>query len=113
MLTVTVSRIGTNTAVIALSGEMDITSVAIFRERLQELAGAEITTTALDLRNLEFLDSTGLRAIVEADQDLRLADRRLVIVRGRERVDRVFSVTGLSDRLEIVDDFGQLELEQR
>jgi anti-anti-sigma factor len=58
----------------------------------------------IDLRGLEFMDSTGLRTLVSADQRARNAGRRLAIVRGPEAVDRIFNVTRLDERLELVDD---------
>jgi anti-anti-sigma factor len=58
----------------------------------------------LDLRKVEFIDSTGLRAVISADERARSGGRRLVIIRGTTAVERVFSVTQLDQRLEIVDD---------
>ena len=50
------------------------------------------------------MDSSGLRSLVAADSRAREQGRRLVLVRGRDRVQRVFSITRLDERLEIVDD---------
>ncbi len=58
----------------------------------------------LDLSKLTFLDSTGLRCLVTADRRAREAGRRVVIVRGPDAVQRVFEITRLDERLEIVDD---------
>jgi anti-sigma B factor antagonist len=58
----------------------------------------------VDLSKLTFLDSTGLRCIVTADERAREQGRRIVIVRGPDAVQRVFTITRLEDRLEIVDD---------
>ena len=58
----------------------------------------------LDLSKLVFLDSTGLRCLVTADERARAAGRRVVIVRGPDPVQRVFSITRLEERLDMVDD---------
>jgi anti-anti-sigma factor len=58
----------------------------------------------LDLSQLSFLDSTGLRAVVTADERARSNGRRLVVVRGPDPVQRVFAITRLEERLEMVDD---------
>ena len=58
----------------------------------------------VDLSKLTFLDSTGLRCIVTADERAREQGRRIVIVRGPDAVQRVFTITRLDDRLEMVDD---------
>ena len=62
----------------------------------------------LDLSKLTFLDSTGLRCLVTADERARDEGRRVVIVRGPEPVQRVFSITRLEERLEMVDDASAL-----
>ena len=61
----------------------------------------------LDLRNLAFMDSTGLRLLIAADTRARQQGRRLTIVKGPEPVQRVFRITRLEERLEIVDDVPQ------
>ena len=66
-------------------------------------------TVVLNLSKLTFLDSTGLRRIVTADERAHDAGRRVVIVRGPDPVQRVFSITRLDERLEIVDDAAALE----
>ena len=66
-------------------------------------------TVVLDLSKLTFLDSTGLRCIVTADERARDAGRRVVIVRGPDPVQRVFSITRLDERLEIVEDASALD----
>jgi anti-sigma B factor antagonist len=62
----------------------------------------------VDLSKLTFLDSTGLRCLVTADERARDEGRRVVIVRGPEAVQRVFSITRLEERLEMVDDASAL-----
>jgi anti-sigma B factor antagonist len=89
---------------VALVGELDIASAPQFEEGLAKLEGDTPGVLVLDLRGLEFIDSTGLRAVITADERARSTGRRFVIVRGTAAVERVFSVTQLDQRLEIVDD---------
>ena len=89
---------------LSLAGELDLSTAADLEE---ELRGAERDGTGLvvlDLRELEFMDSSGLRVIVVADSRARELGRRLAIVQGPEPVARVFQVTGLDSRLEIVEE---------
>jgi anti-sigma B factor antagonist len=48
-----------------LTGELDMGSVPVLEQRLEQL-GAENRLVALDLSELEFVDSTGIHALVEA-----------------------------------------------
>ena len=89
---------------VGLVGELDLSTVAKVQEELRRVEEAAPTTVVIDLSKLTFLDSTGLRCIVTADERARDAGRRMVIVRGPDPVQRVFSITRLDERLEIVDD---------
>jgi anti-sigma B factor antagonist len=89
---------------VALVGELDLSTVAKVQEELRRVEAAAPATLVVDLSKLTFLDSTGLRCIVTADERARNEGRRIVIVRGPDAVQRVFAITRLEDRLEMVDD---------
>ena len=90
-------------AVIAPTGELDLSGAALLEDELDRLAGEpELTTIVLDLRELEFMDSSGLRLVVLADMRARETGRRFVLVKGAETVHRVFEITRMSERLAFV-----------
>lgn len=89
---------------LALTGELDIAGVARVEQELERIEQESPATIVLDLRALTFMDSTGLRVIVAADSRAREQERRLVIVRGSDTVQRIIRMTRLDERLEIVDD---------
>ena len=91
-------------SVLALNGELDISTAREFERRLGDLEGAGAPVIVLDLRDLQFMDSTGLRILVAADARARAAGRRLVLVRGTQNVQRLFEITRLADRLDFVDE---------
>jgi anti-sigma B factor antagonist len=91
---------------IVLMGELDLSTVAKVQEELRRVEAGSPPTMVVDLSKLTFLDSTGLRCIVTADERARGEGRRMVIVRGPDPVQRVFSITRLEERLEMVDDAG-------
>jgi anti-sigma B factor antagonist len=94
---------------IALMGELDLSTVAKVQEELRKVEADSPPTVVVDLSRLTFLDSTGLRCIVTADERARGAGRRVVIVRGPDAVQRVFAITRLEERLEMVDDAGAVD----
>ena len=57
----------------------------------------------LDLRGVRFLDSTGLRLVLELDAAAKEASHELLIIRGSAVVQRIFEVTQVSERLQFVD----------
>jgi anti-anti-sigma factor len=89
---------------VALAGELDISSAPQLEEALGRIEADSPALLLLDLRGLAFMDSTGLRTVVSADQRAREQGRRLAVVRGPDAVDRIFTVTRLDERLELVDD---------
>jgi len=89
---------------VALAGELDIVNAPELESQLAAIEADAADTLVLDLRGVEFIDSTGLRALIAANERARAAGRRLVIVRGAKAVDRLLSLTQLDQRLEIVDD---------
>jgi anti-anti-sigma factor len=88
---------------LALSGELDLSSAGQVEDVLQDLESQNPPLLVLDLRELTFMDSTGLRVMVSADARARDAARRLAIVQGPEAVHRVFRITGLDDHLTLVE----------
>lgn len=93
---------------VALVGELDLSTVAKVQEELRRIEVSSPATLVVDLSKLTFLDSTGLRCIVTADERARAEGRRIVIVRGPDAVQRVFAITRLDDRLEMVDDVSSI-----
>jgi anti-sigma B factor antagonist len=103
VLTVTLDKID-GAIVVAASGELDLGTAPVIRERLAEAETLHPPLLVLDLSGLDFMDSTGLRIILAADANARRDDRRFVVVRGPDPVHRVFLIARLDDRLELVDD---------
>jgi anti-sigma B factor antagonist len=90
-------------AVITATGELDLSGAAVLETELERLdADPELATVVLDLRGLEFMDSSGLRLVVQADMHARDAGRRFALVKGPETVHRVFEITRMSERLDFV-----------
>ncbi len=92
-------------AVIAPRGELDLSGAAVLQAEIDRLAeDHDLGGMVLDLRGLEFMDSSGLRLVVLADMQAREAGRRFALVRGDETVHRVFEITRMSERLDFVSD---------
>jgi anti-sigma B factor antagonist len=89
---------------LVVSGELDLASAEVLEANLKELESSEPDVLVLDLRELEFMDSTGLRAVIAADARARERGGRLVVVRAPEEVDRVFRLTLMDQHLELVDE---------
>jgi anti-sigma B factor antagonist len=90
-------------SVFTLGGELDLVSSPILEQELARTLDSEVELVVLDLRPLEFMDSTGLHVVLAAQQRLRESGRRLALVKGGVQVHRVLELTGLGDVLTIVE----------
>jgi anti-anti-sigma factor len=89
---------------IELKGELDLATAPKLDDELRRIEAEGPALLVIDLSPLSFMDSSGLRALLGADSRAREDGRRLVLVRGDDRVQRVLKITRLDERLEIVDD---------
>jgi anti-sigma B factor antagonist len=93
---------GVGTAWVNVAGELDIDTVPRL-ERILRATALRAQLVVLDLREVTFADSCGVRVMVYAGLRARRAARRLVLLRGPSQIQRLLALTGASDLLEIVD----------
>ncbi|HEX7289607.1 MAG TPA: STAS domain-containing protein [Conexibacter sp.] len=84
--------------VVALRGELDFGTVGRVQSRLAELCD-EGAPTLLDLDELTFMDSTGIRLVLTACEDAQRTSWSFRVTRGSERVQRVLEAAQVIDRL--------------
>jgi anti-sigma B factor antagonist len=92
------------TVIIAVSGELDLASGPELEAELNQVSGPETQMLVVDLRGLEFMDSTGLSILVRAHQRLSEEGCEMGLVKGSSQVQRLLDLTGVSDRLTLVDE---------
>ncbi len=85
-----------------VAGELDIATAASL-ERVLRGAQRSAKLVVLDLRELTFMDSSGVHVIVDASRRARQMKRQLILVRSCMQVDDVFAMTGASEAVEIGD----------
>jgi len=87
--------VGSDCALIRVAGEIDVYSAPQLREAILGLIGTGVSHVIADLRGVDFLDSTGLGAIVGGHKRLRTNDGSLVLAASPDRIVRLFRITGL------------------
>ncbi len=89
--------------VVAPRGEIDLATVGLVKEAVErEIQPGE--AVVLDLREVGFMDTSGLRYVLELTERAEQGGFELRLVRGPGAVQRVFEVSGLEPRLPFVDD---------
>ena len=88
--------------VLELGGELDLFAAPRLAEALDAVGGAD-RRIVVDLRGLEFMDSTGLALILRFHQRAKDGHFTFIVVRGPAPVDRIFRVTRSDTLLEMLD----------
>ncbi len=116
-----------NVVRVALGGEIDLSDVRLLETSLREVeddllddrldgsldgGSGEFKLIALDLGKVEFIDSAGLAALVQAQWRIESRGGRLALVSAPEHVKRLFALTGLDSRFDFLDS-ASLEREVR
>ena len=78
-------------------GELDIDTSPQVDQELAAARAAGADRIVLDMRELTFMDSTGLRLVIRWDTAGREDGFAFAIVPGRDAVQRVFRLTGMDD----------------
>jgi anti-sigma B factor antagonist len=89
--------------VLRLHGELDLASVPLLQTELAavELEGAPLVL--LDLHDLQFMDSTGLRAILDAHERSQHRGQGFAVTRASDQVERLLKITRVSEHLRVID----------
>lgn len=94
--------------IVAFKGELDIAAEREATAALEAALGEDGVLIA-DLRELEFLDSTGVRVLLAADLRARERGMRFGVARGEGMVRRLLEVTRVDQRFPVVDDPAELK----
>lgn len=92
------------TCLVQLVGELDLANVGAVETELRLVERARPSTVVLDLSQLEFIDSSGIKLLVDARSRSRVNGHDLRLIRGPEAVQRVLDLCGLTDRLLFLDE---------
>lgn len=101
LLRVSMHRDG-DARIITLDGELDLATIDYLDDALDLAALDDPEVVLVDLRELTFMDSTGLKSLLEADKRCRARGGRLVLVRGGQRTQRILEIAGVGSRFEFV-----------
>jgi anti-sigma B factor antagonist len=90
---------------VAVAGDIDLRTAALLEDPVRRvLSEHRVSHLVIDLRGTTFLDSTGLRLLLQLNADGREQRWQLVVVRGPSSVHRTMELVGLDKQIPIVDD---------
>jgi len=86
---------------IVVAGDIDAHTCPDLAAALDPLPGSG--DVRLDVADVGFIDSSGLRVIIGTHQQAEASDRRLLIEQPSKSVSRILEISGLTDHLHIVE----------
>ena len=98
----------TEGVVFTLTGELDLAHAPLLQDAVEGEQAAAAKTVVLDLQELTFLDSTGLRAVLAARELCWRRGQEFAVTPGSPQVQRLLSVTGVGEHLRTVASAGEL-----
>jgi anti-sigma B factor antagonist len=101
-LTIRASR-EEGTLLLALYGELDVATSPLLGRKLEMVASTAPARVVIDLSGLQFLDSTGLHALITVHRKWSAAGRTFALIRGPRAVQRVFELTEVDRLFEFED----------
>ena len=101
-LLVRVEKDGDTEEVISLCGELDLANAGTAEEALQASLAAG-HSVIVDMRELEFIDSTGIAMLVATLNEDDGESRIRFIPSAAPAVSRVLELTGLTERMPLAD----------
>lgn len=88
--------------VLGLHGELDLLGAPLLQSEIEKVELTSPGIIVLDLQDLQFVDSAGLRVILAAHERSRQHGQELALTRGTEQVQRLFAIAGVSEHLRII-----------
>jgi anti-anti-sigma factor len=88
--------------IIRLSGELDMANAPLLQSAIDEADLQAKTMLVLDLEELQFIDSTGLRIILWARERCLEGDREFAVTPGSPQVQRLLTVSGAGEHLRTI-----------
>ena len=102
-LALTIERLDGDAIRIGLRGELDLEHAYTFDEELKRVEALKPDCICIDMRELTFLDSSGLGRLVAARRRAMKSGHRLVLVRGPAAIQRVLQLTAVEEAFELVN----------
>ncbi len=96
------TAIEVDSSTLALDGEIDAHTAPELAARYVELPAGD-GDVVIDMSKVDFMDSSGLRVIIELHQRVEQASRNLVLLTPSPAVARLIEVSGLSSHLHVSD----------
>ncbi len=88
---------------VGLHGELDLLGAPLLQAEIENPEIDDAEMVVLDLQDLRFIDSAGLRTILAAHERSQRRGQTFALSRGSAQVQRLLSIAGLDEYLRIIE----------
>jgi anti-anti-sigma factor len=88
-----------NMKIISIEGKMDAISAPEFEDKMGEWLEQGETSFIINLGEVNYMSSAGLRSILIVAKKLKENDGKLIFVNLREEVQKIFRISGFSSMI--------------
>lgn len=88
--------------VLELHGELDLLGAPLLQQTIDSAEIEASGIVVLDLEDLQFIDSAGLRVILATHEHSRQNGQEFALTRGTEQVQRLFAIAGIGEHLRVI-----------
>lgn len=89
--------------ILELNGELDLLAAPLLQAQIEQPDVDSRGILVLDLQELQFVDSAGLRVILAAHESARQRGQEFALTKGSDQVQRLLSIAGVDEHLRIID----------
>jgi anti-sigma B factor antagonist len=91
--------LASSTHTLRLSGELDLTSAGMLETSIAEICADGAREVVLDMSDLRFMDSTGLRSLLVSQEVCTVNECAFSIGLVTPQVERLLELSGMTERL--------------
>jgi anti-sigma B factor antagonist len=88
--------------VLEMHGELDLLGAPLLQRQIDDASVEARGILVLDLQDLQFVDSAGLRVILAAHEHAQQNGQEFALTKGSEQVQRLLSIAGVDEHLRII-----------
>lgn len=95
------TNISNQNLIISLSGRLDTITSPQLEEEINRNSFDEIETVTLNMRELEYISSAGLRVVLKLHKKMTAQGGQLKLINVNDMIMEIFTMTGMDSFLEI------------
>ncbi|MBT3251221.1 MAG: STAS domain-containing protein [Candidatus Marinimicrobia bacterium] len=109
-LNITINEYKNSMKEVQLSGSLDSNSYQQLDNEIKNLLESAIHIIVLNMKDLEYISSAGIRVIVKTQKALKLKNGGLYFMNLKPQVKKVFEIINVLPFMQIIDNLDEIDL---